>query len=250
MVFLPEAGVDVRHVASCPAGRARRMPRRSPSSTRRSRRSPGTSPRCSPATSWPSSRARRRVAAGLADALDAVRVVARSRRRHDRRRAGCSPRPCTRAAPARSSWRRTDASVSRANCCPRWLEASDLPRSACRRRARPRRSHRARGREGRRPVARRTFPAATQDLSLVSRREFPPAPCARPSSRAPGELLESRAPRRRLPRRRVVPDGSKCLTFALRFRAPDRTLTAAEATEAKLAGVGMASTRFGATLRE
>ena len=47
-----------------------------------------------------------------------------------------------------------------------------------------------------------------------------------------------------------MPDGAKSLTFALRFRAPDRTLTAAEATEAKLAGVAAAAERFGATLRE
>ena len=37
-----------------------------------------------------------------------------------------------------------------------------------------------------------------------------------------------------------VTEGAKSLTFALRFRAPDRTLTAAEATEAKLAGVAVA----------
>jgi phenylalanyl-tRNA synthetase beta chain len=43
---------------------------------------------------------------------------------------------------------------------------------------------------------------------------------------------------------------SKSLTFALRFRASDRTLTAAEATEAKLAGVAHAAERYGATLRE
>jgi phenylalanyl-tRNA synthetase beta chain len=47
-----------------------------------------------------------------------------------------------------------------------------------------------------------------------------------------------------------VPEGSKSLTFALRFRAHDRTLTAAEATEAKLAGVALAASRHGATLRE
>ena len=64
-----------------------------------------------------------------------------------------------------------------------------------------------------------------------------------------GELLESV----RLVddyRGQGVPDGEKSLTFALRFRAPDRTLTAAEATEAKLAGVAVATERFGATLRE
>ena len=47
-----------------------------------------------------------------------------------------------------------------------------------------------------------------------------------------------------------VEPGTKSLTFALRFRAADRTLTAAEATEAKLAGVASAAAKFGATLRE
>ena len=44
--------------------------------------------------------------------------------------------------------------------------------------------------------------------------------------------------------------GRKSLTFALRFRASDRTLTAAEATEAKLAGVAVATERFGAAIRD
>ena len=47
-----------------------------------------------------------------------------------------------------------------------------------------------------------------------------------------------------------VPEGSKSLTFALRFRADDRTLTAAEASEAKMAGVAVAAERFGAALRD
>ncbi len=45
-------------------------------------------------------------------------------------------------------------------------------------------------------------------------------------------------------------EGTKSLTFALRFRADDRTLTAAEATEAKLAGVAVAAERFGAAIRD
>ena len=45
-------------------------------------------------------------------------------------------------------------------------------------------------------------------------------------------------------------DGTKSLTFALRFRAEDRTLTAAEATDAKLAGVAVAAERYAATIRE
>jgi phenylalanyl-tRNA synthetase beta chain len=47
-----------------------------------------------------------------------------------------------------------------------------------------------------------------------------------------------------------LPEGTKSLTFALRFRAPDRTLTAAEATAAKDAGVALAAARYGAGLRE
>ena len=47
-----------------------------------------------------------------------------------------------------------------------------------------------------------------------------------------------------------MPDGSKSLTFALRFRAEDRTLTAAEASEAKLAGAAVARERTGAASRE
>jgi phenylalanyl-tRNA synthetase beta chain len=94
-----------------------------------------------------------------------------------------------------------------------------------------------------------TFPAATQDVSLVLAAEVPAAALRAALVEGAGELLESarlvddyRGP--------GVPEGAKSLTFALRFRAPDRTLTAAEATEAKLAGVAAASVAFGATLRE
>jgi phenylalanyl-tRNA synthetase beta chain len=47
-----------------------------------------------------------------------------------------------------------------------------------------------------------------------------------------------------------VPDGSKSLTFALRFRAGDRTLTAAEASAAKLDGAARARELLGAVVRE
>ncbi|WP_309104854.1 phenylalanine--tRNA ligase subunit beta [Microbacterium sp.] len=94
-----------------------------------------------------------------------------------------------------------------------------------------------------------TFPAATQDVSLVV-----PVTLAAGDVRAAlvegaGHLLESL----RLVddyRGDGIADGTKSLTFTLRFRAEDRTLTAAEATEAKLAGVAVAAERFGATLRE
>lgn len=93
------------------------------------------------------------------------------------------------------------------------------------------------------------FPAATQDVSLVLGADVPAGDVRAALADGAGELLESlrlvddyRGP--------GVPEGAKSLTFALRFRAPDRTLTAAEATEAKLAGVRMVADRFGATLRK
>ena len=63
-----------------------------------------------------------------------------------------------------------------------------------------------------------------------------------------GELLESvelfdvyRGP--------GVPEGSKSLAFSLRFRAPDRTLTAEEASEARAAATALAAQRHGAVQR-
>lgn len=94
-----------------------------------------------------------------------------------------------------------------------------------------------------------TFPAATQDVSLVVDAALPAGELRRTLVEGAGELLEAV----RLVddyRGQGIPEGSKSLTFALRFRAPDRTLTAAEATEAKLAGVALAAERHGATLRE
>ncbi|MCI1019340.1 phenylalanine--tRNA ligase subunit beta [Microbacterium sp. C5A9] len=94
-----------------------------------------------------------------------------------------------------------------------------------------------------------TFPAATQDVSLVVGADVPAGAVRAALTDGAGALLESV----RLVddyRGDGVPEGSKSLTFALRFRADDRTLTAAEATEAKLAGVAVAAERFGATIRD
>jgi phenylalanyl-tRNA synthetase beta chain len=94
-----------------------------------------------------------------------------------------------------------------------------------------------------------TLPAATQDLSLV-------VPIAAPAGEVLAAVIAGAGPL--LEDARLIddyrgtglPDGRKSLTFALRFRAPDRTLTAAEASEAKLAGASRAGELFGATVRE
>jgi phenylalanyl-tRNA synthetase beta chain len=95
----------------------------------------------------------------------------------------------------------------------------------------------------------RSFPAATQDLSLIVSVEVPAAEVLDAVREGAGDLLESI---------RIVDDyrgaglnqDTKSLTFALRFRAADRTLTAAEASESKNAGVAVAAARFGAQLRD
>ncbi|WP_445442172.1 phenylalanine--tRNA ligase subunit beta [Clavibacter sp. km1a] len=95
----------------------------------------------------------------------------------------------------------------------------------------------------------RSMPVATQDLSLVVPLEVPAGELLAAVVEGAGELLETA---------RLVDDyrgpgveaGTRSLTFALRFRAPDRTLTAAEASEARDGSVRLAGERFGATLRE
>ena len=94
-----------------------------------------------------------------------------------------------------------------------------------------------------------TYPAATQDLTLVLDAEVPAGELRRAVIDGAGDLLEDA----RLVddyRGDGVADGSKAITFALRFRAADRTLTAEEASEARLAGVAAAESEFGAKLRE
>lgn len=97
------------------------------------------------------------------------------------------------------------------------------------------------------PIA--TFPAATQDLTLVVSQSVRASELTAIIVEGAGELLEHvtliddyRGP--------GVPEGSKALTFAMRFRAADRTLTSAEATKAKNAAVALAASRVGAAVRE
>ncbi|SCY08417.1 phenylalanyl-tRNA synthetase beta subunit [Microbacterium sp. LKL04] len=94
-----------------------------------------------------------------------------------------------------------------------------------------------------------TYPAATQDVSLVVAADLAAGEVRDALADGAGPLLEDL----RLVddyRGAGVPEGAKSLTFALRFRADDRTLTATEATEAKLAGVAVAAERHGAAIRD
>ena len=92
------------------------------------------------------------------------------------------------------------------------------------------------------------MPAATQDLSLLVSADVSAADLMRAIREGAGELLEDVSLVDDY-RGENVPAGSKSVTFSLRFRAADRTLTQAEATSSKEAAVALASQQFGATLR-
>jgi phenylalanyl-tRNA synthetase beta chain len=93
-----------------------------------------------------------------------------------------------------------------------------------------------------------TFPAATQDVALIVDAAVPAAQVEAALRSGAGELLESI---------RLfdvytgdqVGAGKRSLAFALRFRAPDRTLTVEEATAAREAAVAAAGAATGAVLR-
>jgi phenylalanyl-tRNA synthetase beta chain len=93
-----------------------------------------------------------------------------------------------------------------------------------------------------------TRPVAKEDVALVVDRDVPAAAVAAALRTGGGQLLESlrlfdeyTGPQ--------VAQGKKSLAFALRFRAPDRTLAAAEVAAAREAAVAEAAAAFGAVLR-
>jgi phenylalanyl-tRNA synthetase beta chain len=93
-----------------------------------------------------------------------------------------------------------------------------------------------------------SFPVATQDVALVVGADVPAATVAAALRSGAGELLESL---------RLfdiytgdqVGEGRRSLAYALRFRAPDRTLTTEEVSAARDAAVAEAARQVGAVLR-
>jgi phenylalanyl-tRNA synthetase beta chain len=93
-----------------------------------------------------------------------------------------------------------------------------------------------------------TFPLTSQDVALVVPADTVAADVLATLVEGAGELLEDIAlfdvyagP--------GVPEGQKSLAFTLRFRAPDRTLTADEASTARAAATALAAERHGAVQR-
>ena len=92
------------------------------------------------------------------------------------------------------------------------------------------------------------YPLATQDVALVVPAEVPAAAVAAALRAGAGELLED-VRLFDVYTGAQLGEGRKSLAYTLRLRAPDRTLTAAEATAARDAAVAEAALRTGAELR-
>jgi phenylalanyl-tRNA synthetase beta chain len=92
------------------------------------------------------------------------------------------------------------------------------------------------------------YPPATQDVALVVAAEVPAADVTAALRNGAGDLLED-VRLFDVYTGAQLGDGRKSLAYTLRFRAPDRTLTAAEVTAARDAAVAEAGQRAGAVPR-
>ncbi|HEV8025101.1 MAG TPA: phenylalanine--tRNA ligase subunit beta [Candidatus Nanopelagicales bacterium] len=93
-----------------------------------------------------------------------------------------------------------------------------------------------------------THPVAKEDIALVLPVDVSAADVQQVIVEGAGELLESAA-LFDVYTGDQVPEGHKSLAFALRFRAPDRTLAAEEIAQARQGAIDAAVDRFGARLR-
>ncbi|PWN02754.1 phenylalanine--tRNA ligase subunit beta [Nocardioides silvaticus] len=93
-----------------------------------------------------------------------------------------------------------------------------------------------------------SFPVAKEDVALVVADDVPAADVEAALREGAGELLES-VRLFDVYTGEQIGEGSKSLAFALRFRAPDRTLTETETSAARDAAVARAAERVGAVQR-
>ena len=93
-----------------------------------------------------------------------------------------------------------------------------------------------------------TYPVAKEDVALVVDRATTSGEVEAALREGAGDLLES-VRLFDVYTGSQVGDGRKSLAFALRFRAPDRTLTEAETGAARDAAVALAAERCGAVQR-
>lgn len=93
-----------------------------------------------------------------------------------------------------------------------------------------------------------THTAATQDVALLVETTLPAGTLVQTLREGAGDLLEE-ARVFDLYYGEHLPEGKKSVAVAMRFRAPDRTLTSEEASASRDAAVALAAERHGAVLR-
>ncbi len=93
-----------------------------------------------------------------------------------------------------------------------------------------------------------TYPVATQDVALVVDAGVPASELLEVLREGAGDLLED-VSLFDVYSGTGIEDGRKSLAFSMRFRAPDRTLTADEASASREAAVALAAERLGAVQR-
>ncbi|NBU32544.1 MAG: phenylalanine--tRNA ligase subunit beta [Actinobacteria bacterium] len=93
-----------------------------------------------------------------------------------------------------------------------------------------------------------TFPVAKEDIALIVDESVAVADLMSCISQSAGDLLEE-VRLFDIYQGSPIPEGKKSLAFSLRFRAPDRTLSAEEVAKSRMAAVEAANTQFQATLR-
>ena len=182
--------------------------------------------------------------AGWADAIESARVVGRlARVELEVRKAEVAP-----WHPGRCAQLLVDGTVVgvAGELTPRVVAALDLPSRTCAMElnldALPT------PRPAQAPVL-SSYPPVLLDLALVVPGETPAADVLAAVGDGAGELLESVRLFDVYADEQRLGAGLKSLAFALRFRAPDRTLTVEEATAARDAAVAEAASRVGAALR-
>ena len=92
------------------------------------------------------------------------------------------------------------------------------------------------------------FPVAKEDVALIVDADVPAAAVEQALREGAGPLLESISLFDVYTGEQIGP-GQKSLAYALRFRAPDRTLTDADTAAARDAAVAVAAERTGAVQR-
>lgn len=92
------------------------------------------------------------------------------------------------------------------------------------------------------------FPALLQDVAVVVSQDIPSADVEAALKEGAGELLEE-IRLFDIYRSEALGEDKRSLTFSLRFRAADRTLTEEEASQAREAAIAQAEKAVGATLR-